>query len=159
MKKLFYIGGGSILLLLALLCSAFLASPLMASAQSVSTTPTPTTTTAKHVAHKDIDHPLKVFVRGHRDLILDQIAPQLHLSNSQLTQKLQSGESFVKIAKGQGVSVVSLKTILVKSVDTVVAQELKAGKITQKHATLLDARIKVHPLVVGHVIHHYYHKK
>jgi hypothetical protein len=162
MKKLLYIGGGSILLLLALLCGAFFASPLIASAQSVSTTPTtstPTTTTAKHVAHKDIDHPLRVFVRGHHELILDQIAPQLHLSSSQLTQKLQSGESFVKIAKGQGVSVASLKTILVKSVDTVVAQELKAGKITQKHATLLDARVKAHPLVVAHVIHHYYHKK
>lgn len=159
MKKLLYIGGGSILLLLVLLCSAFLASPLMASAHSVSTTPTPTTTTAKHVAHKDIDHPLRVFVRGHRDLILDQIAPQLHLSHSQLTQKLQSGESFVKIAKGQNVSVASLKTILVKSVDTVVAQELKAGKITQKHATLLETHVKAHPMVVAHVIHHYYHKK
>jgi hypothetical protein len=159
MKKLLYIGGGSILLLLALLCSAFLAGPLTASAQSVSTTPTPTTTTAKHVAHKDIDHPLRVFVRGHRDLILDQIAPQLHLSSSQLTQKLQSGESFVKIAKGQGVSAASLKTILVKSVDTVVAQELKAGKIDQKHATLLEVHVKAHPMVVAHVIYHYYHKK
>src|SRR5450432_2102426 len=126
MKKLLYIGGGSVLLLLALVCGAFFASPLIASAHSVATTPT--TTTAKHVVHKNIDHPLRVFVRGHRDLIMDQIASQLHLSSSQLTQKLQSGESFVKIAKGQGVSVASLKTILVKSVDTVVAQELKAGK-------------------------------
>lgn len=154
MKKLLYISGGSILLLLALVCGAFFASPLIASAHSVATTPT-----AKHVAHKDIDHPLRVFVRGHRDLIVDQIAPQLHLSSSQLTQKLQSGESFVKIAKGQGVSVASLKTILVKSVDTVVAQELKAGKIDQKRATLLDTRVKEHPLVAAHVIHHYYHKK
>ena len=159
MKKLLYIGGGSILLLLALLYGAFLASPLMASAQSVSTTPTPAAIPAKHVAHKDIDHPLRVFVRGHRDLLVDQIALQLHLSSSQLTQKLQSGESFVKIAKGQNVSAASLKTILVKSVDTVVAQELKAGKIDQKHATLLDTRVKTHPLVVAHVIHHYYHKK
>jgi hypothetical protein len=157
MKKLLYIGGGSVLLLLALVCGAFFASPLIASAHSVATTPT--TTTAKHVAHKDIDHPLRVFVRGHRDLIVDQIAPQLHLSSSQLTQKLQSGESFVKIAKGQDVSVASLKTILVKSVDTVVAQELKAGKIDQKRAVLLDTRVKEHPLVVAHVIHHYYHKK
>ena len=158
MKKLLYIGGGSILLLLALVCGAFFASPLIASAHSVATTPT--TTPAKHVTHKkDIDHPLRVFVRGQHDLIVDQIAPQLHLSSSQLTQKLQSGESFAKIAKGQGVSAASLKTILVKSVDTVVAQELKAGKIDQKQATLLETRVKEHPLVVAHVIHHYYHKK
>lgn len=160
MKKLLYIGGGSVLLLLALVCGVFFASPASASAQSVATTPTATPATpAKHGAKKDIDHPLRVFVRNHRDLVVDQIAPQLHLTGAQLTQKLQSGENFAKIAKDQGVSATSLKAILVKSVDTVVAQELKAGKIDQKHATLLTNRVKEHPAVAARVIHHYYHKK
>lgn len=157
MKKLLYISGGSVLLLLALVCGVFFASPASASAQSVATTPT--AAPAKHSAKKDIDHPLRVFVRNHRDLVVDQIAPQLHLTGAQLTQKLQSGENFAKIAKDQKVSATSLKAILVKSVDTVVAQELKAGKIDQKHATLLTNRVKEHPVVVARVIHHYYHKK
>lgn len=163
MKKLLYISGGSVLLLLALVCGVFFASPASASAQSVATTPTATPATpatpAKHSAKKDIDHSLRAFVRNHRDLVVAQIAPQLHLTGAQLTQKLQSGENFAKIAKDQKVSATSLKAILVKSVDTVVAQELKAGKIDQKHATLLTNRVKEHPAVVARVIHHYYHKK
>ena len=155
MKKFLYIGGGSILLLLALIVGAFFASPLLASAHRVTTTPT----TSKHVAHKDIDHPLRVFVRNHSDQIVDQIAPRLHLTDAQLTQKLKSDEGLVKIAKGQDVSAASLKTILVKSTDTVIAQALKAGKIDQKHATLLDTRVKAHPFVVARVLHHHYHKK
>ena len=155
MKKLLYIGGGSLLLLLALICGAFFASPLIASAHSVATKPT----TTKQVAHKHASHPLKAFVRNYSDQVIDQVAPQLHLSSSQLTQKLQSGEGLVKIAKAQNVSAASLKTILVKSVDTVVTQELKAGKIGQKHATLLATRVKQHPFVVAHVLHHHYHKK
>ncbi len=153
MKKLLYIGGGSILLLLALLGGAFFASPLIASAHSVATTPTTTVTKHKHA------NPLRVFVRNNSVQIVDQIAPQLHLSSSQLTQKLQSGEGLAKIAKGQGVSAASLKTILIKSADTVVAQELKAGKIDQKQATLLTTRVKVHPFVVARVLHHHYYKK
>jgi hypothetical protein len=155
MKKLLYIGGGSMLLLLALICGAFFASPLIASANSATTTPT---TTVTKPAHKHVAHPLKAFVRKYSDQIVDQIAPQLHLSSSQLTLKLKS-EGLVKIAKGQNVSAASLKTILVKSTDTVVAQELKAGKINQKSATLLDARVKEHPFVVARVLHRYYHKK
>lgn len=158
-KKFFFIGGGSILLLLAMLCGAFFASPLTASAHSVAT-PTTTTTTAKtHIGKAKEEHPLRAFTRNHSDEIVDQIAPQLHLTSTQLTQKLHSGERLVKIAHDQKVSTANLKKIIVTSIDTVVGKELSAGKITQAHANLLKTLVQKHPLVVGGALHHHYTKK
>lgn len=154
MKKLFYIGGGSVLLLIALLCGAFFASPLIASAHSTSTTSTPVQATDKHA-----DHPLREFTRNHSDQIVDQIAPQLHLSSAQLTQKLQSGERLVKIAKEQGVSLTSLKSIIINSVDNVVAQALSAKTIDQQHADVIKNLVQQHPFVVAHVLHRHYSSK
>lgn len=159
MKKLFYIGGGSILLVIALLCGAFFASPLIASAHSTSTTPTTSQTPQQQTADKHADHPLREFVNTYSDAVVDQIAPQLHLSASQLTQKLQSGEHLGKIAKEQGVSLTSLKSILISSVDNVVAQELSAKKIDQHQADVLKDLVQQHPFVVAHVLHRHYSSK
>ncbi len=160
MKKFFFIGGGSLLLLLAMLCGAFFASPLIASAHSVATPTTTTTSTLKtHSGKTKAEHPLRAFTRNHSDEIVDQIAPQLHLTSAQLTQKLRSGERLVKIANDQKVSTANLKKIIVTSIDTVVGKEFSAGKITQAHANLLKALVQKHPLVVGGALHHHYTKK
>ncbi|HEV2654687.1 MAG TPA: hypothetical protein VGT82_07000 [Ktedonobacteraceae bacterium] len=160
MKKFFFIGGGSLLLLLAMLCGMFFASPLMASAHSVATPATTTTHTAKtHNGKAKEEHPLRAFTRNHSDEIVDQIAPQLHLTSAQLTQKLRSGERLDKIAKDQKVSTANLKKIIVTSIDTVVSKELSAGKIDQAHATLLKTLVQKHPLAVGGALHHHYMKK
>ena len=156
MKKLLYIGGGSLLLLLSLLFGSLFAGPLLASAHSS----TPTTTTTTHPtthkqAHdkKDRDPILRVFVRNHKGEIIAQIAPQLHLTSAQLTEKLQRGERLDAIAKEQGISTASLKTILISSTDTVITQALQAGKIDQKHAADLMTRVHNHPFVVARVLH------
>ncbi len=158
MKKFFFIGGGSLLLLLAMFCGAFFASPLIASAHSVAT-PTTTTTVKAHSGKTKEEHPLRAFTKHYSDEIVDQIAPQLHLTSAQLTQKLRSGERLVKIANDQKVSTANLKKIIVTSIDTVVSKELSAGKITQAHANLLKSLVQKHPLVVGGALHHHYTKK
>ena len=156
-KKFFFIGGGSVLLLLAMLCGALFASPLTASAHSVAT---PTSTTAKtHKGKTKEEHPLRVFTKNHSDEIVEQIAPQLHLTSAQLKQKLSSGERLVKIANGQKISTANLKKIIVSSVDTVVGKELSVGKIDQAHANVLKTLVQKHPLVVGGALHHHYTAK
>jgi hypothetical protein len=159
-KKFFFIGGGSLLLLLAMLCGAFFASPLIASAHSVATPTTTMTHTAKtHSGKTKEEHPLRAFTKHYSDQVVDQIAPQLHLTSAQLTQKLRSGERLVKIANDQKVSTANLKKIIVTSINTVVGKELSAGKITQAHANLLKTLVQKHPLVVGGALHHHYTKK
>ena len=159
MKKLLYVGGGSLLLLIALLCGAVFASPLMASAHGVSTTPTTKTTTTTKDKHPE-RRPLRVFVRDRSDEFVDRIAPQLHLTAAQLTARLQSGERLVDIAKDQGISRASLRTILINATDASIALALHNGKINQQQATVLTNLVKDHPFVVAHVLHrHFYHKK
>ncbi len=162
MKKLLYVGGGSLLLLIALLCGAAFASPLMASAHGVSTTPTTTTTkttTATKDKHPEL-RPLRVFVRNRSDEFVDRIAPQLHLTAAQLTARLQSGERLVDIAKDQGVSHEALSDILVKSTEASIDLAVKNGKINQSQATTLTNLVKSHPFVVARVLHrHFYDKK
>ena len=159
MKKLVYVGGGSLLLLIALLCGAIFASPILASAHSTDTKPTTTTTTTKKDKHPE-RRPLRVFVRNRADEFVDRIAPQLHLTPAQLTAKLQSGEHLVDIAKAQGISKASLRTILINATDASIAQALSNGKIDQKQADVLKGLVKDHPFVVAHVLHHhFYHKK
>ena len=163
MKRLLYVGGGSLLLLIALLCGAVFASPLLASAHGTSTTPSTTTTTKTTKTHKD-KHPerapLREFTRNHADELVARIAPQLRLTPAQLTTRLKSGERLVDIAKDQGISRTTLKAILIKSTDASVALALKNGKIDQAHATLLDNLVKDHPFVVSRTLHrHFYSKK
>ena len=161
MKKLLYVGGSSLLLLIALLCGAVFASPLMASAHSASTTPSTTTktTTATKDKHPEL-RPLRVFVRDRSDEFVDRIAPQLHLTAADLTAKLKSGERLVDIAKDKGISKEALKDILVKATDASIALALHNGKINQSQATVLTNLVKNHPFVVSRVLHrHFYSKK
>lgn len=157
MKKLLAIGGSSLLLLVALLCGAFFAGPLLASAHGTTTTATKPTTTKKTTpAEKREEHPLRVFVRNHKGEIVEQIAPQLHLTTEQLTDKLQHGQRLVDIAKDQKISRASLKTLIEKSVDTVINQQVSAGKLDQKYAALLKTLVEKHPFVTARVLHHQY---
>lgn len=158
MKKLLYIGGGSLLLLLTLAFGALFAGPLVASAHTASTPTTPTTTQTTKT-DRPAERPLREFVNKYSEEVINQIAPQLHLSADQLKQKLQSGERLVKIAKEQGISRDSLKTILVTSTDKVIGQELDAKKIDQKQADQLKDLVHNHPFVVAHVLHRHYYKK
>ena len=161
MKKLLYVGGGSLLLLIALLCGAVFASPLMASAHGVSTTPSTTTKTTTATKDKHPERrPLRVFVRNRSDEFVDRIAPQLHLTAADLTAKLKSGERLVDIAKDKGISKEALKDILVKATDASIALALHNGKINQSQATVLTNLVKNHPFVVARVLHrHFYIKK
>ncbi len=158
MKKLLYVGGGSLLLLIALLCGAAFSSPLMASAHGTATKPSTTTTTTTKDKHPE-RRPLRVFVRNRSDEFVDRIAPQLHLTASDLTAKLKSGERLVDIAKDKGVSREALKDILVKATDASIALALHNGKINQSQATVLTNLVKDHPFVVAHVLHHHFYIK
>ena len=161
MKKLLYVGGGSLLLLIALLCGAVFASPLMASAHGVSTTPSTTTKTTTATKDKHPERrPLRVFVRNRADEFVDRIAPQLHLTPAELTARLKSGERLVDIAKDKGVSKEALRTILINATDASIALALHNGKINQSQATVLTNLVKDHPFTVAHVLHrHFYSKK
>ncbi len=161
MKKLLYIGGGSLLLLLALLVGGAFASPLLASAHGASTTPSTTTTTTKPTT-KDKHperRPLRVFVRNRADEFVDRIAPQLHLTASELTEKLKSGQRLVDIAKDKGISKEALKDILVKATEASIDLAVHNGKINQSQATVLTNLVKEHPFVVAHVLHHHFYDK
>ncbi len=156
MKKLLYVGGGSLLLLIALLCGAAFASPLMASAHGTTTKPSTSTTKDKHPERR----PLRVFVRDRSDEFVDRIAPQLHLTASDLTTRLKSGERLVDIAKDKGISSKALADILVKATDASIALALHNGKINQSQANVLTNLVKDHPFVVSRVLHrHFYSKK
>jgi len=161
MKKLLYVGGGSLLLLIALLCGAVFASPLMASAHGVSTTPTTTTTkTTKATKDKHPElRPLRVFVRNRSDEFVDRIAPQLHMTASDLTAKLKSGERLVDIAKDKGISREALKDILVKSTEASIDLAVKNGKINQSQATALTNLVKAHPFDVSRILHRHFYDK
>ena len=161
MKKLLVIGGSSLLLLVAILCGAFFAGPMLASAHGTTATATkPKTTTKKTTpAEKHEEHPLRVFVRNHKDEIVEQIAPQLHLTAEQLKDKLQHGQRLVDIAKDQKISRASLKTIIEKSVNTVIDRQVDAHKLDQKQAALLKTLIEKHPFVPAHVLHRQYTTK
>ncbi len=156
MKKLLYVGGGSLLLLLALICGAVFASPLLASAHGTSTNPTTKTATKdKHPERA----PLREFTRNHADELVDRIAPQIHLTAAQLTEKLKDGQHLVDIAKDKGVSREALKDILVKTTEASIDLAQKNGKIDQARATLLTKLLHDHPFVVAHVLHHHYSTK
>ena len=157
MKKLLYIGGGSLLLLVALICGAVFASPILASAHGASTTPSTTTTTTKD-KHPE-RRPLREFTRDHADELVDRIAPQLHLTASELTEKLKSGQRLVDIAKDKGISKEALRDILVKSTEASIDLALHNGKINQSQATVLTNLVKDHPFVVAHVLHHHFYDK
>ena len=160
MKKLLYVGGGSLLLLLALICGAVFASPLLASAHGTSTNPTTTTTTKSTTKDKHPERaPLREFTRNHADELVDRIAPQIHLTASELTTRLKSGERLVDIAKDKGVSREALKDILVKTTEASIDLAQKNGKIDQARATLLTKLLHDHPFVVAHVLHHHYSTK
>lgn len=157
MKKLLYVGGGSLLLLIALLFGAAFASPLMASANGTATKPTTTTTQTKD-KHPE-RAPLRAFVRDRKDEFVERIAPQLKLSASDLTAKLKNGERLVDIAKDKGVSLTALKDILVKATNASIEQALSNGKIDQKQATALENIVKEHPFVAAHVLHRQFSPK
>ena len=161
MKKLLYVGGGSLLLLIALLCGAAFSSPLMASAHGTSTTPSTTKTTTTTTKDKHPERrPLRVFVRNRSDEFVDRIAPQLHLTASELTAKLKSGERLVDIAKDKGVSREALRDILVKATEASIDLAVHNGKINQQQAKVLTDLVKDHPFTVAHVLHrHFYDKK
>ena len=159
MKKLFYIGGGSLLLLVALVCGAFFASPLLASAHSAATKPTTTTTTKTMKDKHPERRPLREFVRNHADELVDRIAPQLHLSASDLTAKLKSGQHLVDIAKDKGVSKEALRDILVKATNASIDQAVDNGKLNQSQAKVLRDLVHDHPFVVAHVLHHHFYGK
>ncbi len=157
MKKLLVISGSSLLLLVALLCGAFFAGPLLASAHGTTATATKPTTTKKATpAEKHEEHPLRVFVRNHKDEIVEQIAPQLHLTAEQLKDKLQHGQRLVDIARDQKISLANLKTIIEKSVNAVIDQQVDAHKLDQKHAALLKTLVEKHPFVTARVLHRQY---
>ena len=160
MKKIFVIGGGSLLLLVALGFGAFFGGPMLASAHGVASTGKPTTkATQTQTKNKGEEHPLREFTRNHKDALIDQIAPQLHLTAAQLTQKLQSGERLEKIADQQGVKKEALHDVLIKSTDAVIAQELSAKHLDQQHADQLRDLVQKHPFVVAHVLHRVETKK
>ena len=160
MKKLLYVGGGSLLLLIALLCGAAFASPLMASAHGTSTTPSTTTQTTTTKDKHPERRPLREFVRNRADEFVDRIAPQLHLTPAQLTAKLKSGERLVDIAKDQGISKETLSDIIIKATEASIDLAVHNGKINQQQATVLTDLVKDHPFTVAHVLHrHFYDKK
>ena len=163
MKKFLLIGGGSLLLLVALLCGAVFASPMFASAHGAATpTKTPATTTTpkgKHVGKHLEYRPLRVFTRNHADALVDAIAPQLHLTAAQLTDKLKGGERLVKIAKAQGVSAKDLRAILIKSTDAVIDHYASEDKLTKEQAADLTKLVHEHPFFVGAVLHHHFDPK
>ena len=97
--------------------------------------------------------------RGLDREIVEQIAPQLHLTADQLKDKLQHGQRLVDIAKDQKISRASLKTIIEKSVNTVIDQQVHAGKIDQKRAALLKTLVEKHPFVTARVLHRQYSSK
>lgn len=151
MKKIVLIGGSSLLLLMALCLGAFFAGPMLASAHGPSTSTKAATTATTQ--EKTPDHPLREFTRDYKDALIDQIAPQLHLSSSQLTQDLQQGKYIVQIAKEQGISKEKVRDILIQSTDTVITQELSAGHINQHQSDVLRDRVQKHPFVVSHTLH------
>ena len=160
MKKLLYVGGSSLLLLIALLCGAAFASPLMASAHGTSTTPSTTTQTTTTKDKHPERRPLREFVRNRADEFVDRIAPQLHLTPAQLTAKLKSGERLVDIAKDQGISKETLSDIIIKATEASIDLAVHNGKINQQQAKVLTDLVKDHPFTVAHVLHrHFYDKK
>ena len=142
MKKIFWIVGGSALLVAAIVCGAFFAGPLLASAHTgqsnTAAAGTPTTTTNPYCEQylQDLANRLHVSVStlqqdklGAREDVLAQMVKDGKLTQSQATaieNKLQSHQACTGKGNGfeRGVVLNSLKQYL-PAVENQVAQGLK----------------------------------
>lgn len=142
MKKIFWIVGGSVFLVGAILFGAFFAGPLLASAQTNQSTTaaasTPTTTTNPYCEQylQDLAGKLNVSVSAlqqdklsSREDVLAQMVKDGKLTQSQATaiqQRLQSHQACTGKGKGVGSGIVrsSLKQYL-PNIESQVAQGLK----------------------------------
>jgi hypothetical protein len=74
-----------------------------------------------------------------------QLAQGLHLTTTQLTQKVQAGQTLTSIASAQGLSSTQLSTLIASALSTSLAPSIKAGKLTQNQLQKLTQRLQKDP--------------
>lgn len=74
-----------------------------------------------------------------------QLAQGLHLTATQLTQKVQAGQTLTSIASTQGLSSTQLSTLLANALSTSLAPEVQAGKLSQQQLEKLTLRLQQNP--------------
>ena len=74
--------------------------------------------------------------------INDDVAKALNLTTDQLRAQLMSGKSLSDIATAQKVDIQTVKDAIITSVQTQLAAQVKAGKLTQERADAIVAQMK-----------------
>jgi hypothetical protein len=75
----------------------------------------------------------------------NQLAQGLHLTTTQLTQKVQAGQTLTTIANAQGLSSTQLSALIASAVSTSFAPAVKAGQVTQQQVAKVTRRLQKNP--------------
>lgn len=91
--------------------------------------------------------------------LLNELAPGLHLSASQLQADLQNGQTLSQIASAQKIPASQLPTIVLTAVQHTLDQARQAGDITQSQETAFLQFLHRHPGLLERVLHHAFGKR
>ncbi|HEY1348136.1 MAG TPA: hypothetical protein VGF67_00750 [Ktedonobacteraceae bacterium] len=91
--------------------------------------------------------------------LLNTLASALHLSSTQLSSDLQSGQTLSQIASAEHIASSQLPTILLNAVQHTLDQARQAGDITQSQETAFLQVLHNHPHLIDRLLHHAFAKK
>ncbi|HVB25317.1 MAG TPA: hypothetical protein VNG51_25490 [Ktedonobacteraceae bacterium] len=92
------------------------------------------------------------FLKNYRGDIENSVASGLHLTTTQLTTQLQSGQSLSQIATAQHISSTQLQTIVTNAVQSALNKAVSNGDLTQAQANTYAQIMKSHPQFLAHLL-------
>ncbi|GHO44684.1 hypothetical protein [Ktedonospora formicarum] len=91
-------------------------------------------------------------LRNHTTDIKTQLAKELKLSDAQLTQDLQNGQTIAQIASNQGLNNSQQQQLISNALHSALQTEVTNGGMTQDQLDMFIERVQENPVILNHLL-------
>jgi hypothetical protein len=91
-------------------------------------------------------------LRNHTADIKTQLARELKLSDTQLTQDLQNGQTVAQIASNQGLNNNQQQQLISNALHSALQSEVANGSMTQDQLDMFVERVQENPVILNHLL-------
>lgn len=91
-------------------------------------------------------------LRNHTADIKTQLARELKLSDTQLTQALQNGQTIAQIASNQGLNNNQQQQLISNALHSALQSEVANGSMTQDQLDMFVERVQENPVILNHLL-------
>lgn len=91
-------------------------------------------------------------LRNHTADIQTRLAQELKLSNTQLAQELQNGQTVTQIASAQGLNSAQQQQLISDALHSALQTEVENGNLTQQQLDTFIERVQDNPIILNHLL-------